>query len=422
MAALSGSAPPRMSPRLRLVMCMKLAEQGPYYAEDDQRRTAGSHPRRQAPPVARPGGARNERGRHRGEGRMARGMGRESRARLHARRHPRDPGRRGRRLRTRSAARRSGAYRRSAGGLSQGGDAGGPYRARQGPSPGRYLCLLRILRVRQGRRAGRERPRHVRAAAAEIGTTVKRLLGLLAAFAASAAMAQKFPSRPVTMIVPYAAGGSADVVARPVAAEMAKVLGENVVVELRPGAGGNIGAEYVAKSARADGYTILLASLSLATNVSLMKLPFDPRKDLAPIGGICTFPNVLVVSAQDPARSLRDIVERARAARQAHLWLFRSGDEQPSRGRAARRRGEPRARPRAVQGQRRRLSRSDRPARDDAVRSHGLGFRTHQRRPGQGARDDRCAACRRVARRADVQRKRFPGFSVRRMARPVRAG
>ena len=129
----------------------------------------------------------------------------------------------------------------------------------------------------------------------------------------TAASAQNFPTRPVTMIVPYAAGGSADVVARPVAAEMAKVLGENVVVELRPGAGGNIGAEYVAKSARADGYTILLASLSLATNVSLMKLNFDPRKDLAPIGGIVTFPNVLVVSTRDPARTVQYIVERARA-------------------------------------------------------------------------------------------------------------
>src|SRR4051812_48359440 len=139
-----------------------------------------------------------------------------------------------------------------------------------------------------------------------------RLLAILAFLFAGTAAAQKFPTRPITLVVPYAAGGSADVVARPVAAEMSKILGENVVVELRPGAGGNIGAEYVAKSARADGYTILMASLSLATNVSLMKLPFDPRKDLAPIGGICTFPNVLVVSAQDPARTLRDVVERAR--------------------------------------------------------------------------------------------------------------
>jgi tripartite-type tricarboxylate transporter receptor subunit TctC len=142
---------------------------------------------------------------------------------------------------------------------------------------------------------------------------VKRLLLLFFAAASTGAMAQAFPTRPITMIVPYAPGGSADVVARPVAAEMSKALGQNVVVELRPGAGGNIGAEYVAKSARPDGYTILLASLSLATNVSLMKLSFDPRKDLTAIGGICTFPNVLIVSSQDPARSLQDIVARARA-------------------------------------------------------------------------------------------------------------
>ena len=142
---------------------------------------------------------------------------------------------------------------------------------------------------------------------------MRRLMFVLLALASAHAFAQGFPARPITMIVPYAAGGSADVVARPLAAEMSKVLGENVVVELRPGAGGNIGAEYVAKSARPDGYTILLASLSLATNVSLMKLNFDPRKDLTAIGGICTFPNVLVVSAQDPARTVQDIVVRARA-------------------------------------------------------------------------------------------------------------
>jgi tripartite-type tricarboxylate transporter receptor subunit TctC len=129
---------------------------------------------------------------------------------------------------------------------------------------------------------------------------------------ATGAFGQAFPTRPITLIVPYAAGGSADVVARPVAAEMGKVLGENVVVELRPGAGGNIGAEYVARSVRPDGYTILMASLSLATNVSLMKLGFDPRKDLTAVGGITTFPNVLLVSNQDAASSLQNIVERAR--------------------------------------------------------------------------------------------------------------
>ncbi len=142
---------------------------------------------------------------------------------------------------------------------------------------------------------------------------MKRLVALLLlAACATSGFGQAFPTRPITMIVPYAAGGSADVVARPVAAEMGKLLGENVVVELRPGAGGNIGAEYVARSARADGHTILMASLSLATNVSLMKLSFDPRKDLSTIGGITTFPNVLLVSSQDPARNLQDIIARAR--------------------------------------------------------------------------------------------------------------
>jgi tripartite-type tricarboxylate transporter receptor subunit TctC len=141
---------------------------------------------------------------------------------------------------------------------------------------------------------------------------MRQFVAVLAAVFAASAFGQAFPTRPITLIVPYAAGGSADVVARPLAAEMGKILGENVVVELRPGAGGNIGAEYVARSARADGYTILMASLSLATNVSLMKLSFDPRKDLAAIGGITTFPNVLLVSSQDPARSLQDIVSRAR--------------------------------------------------------------------------------------------------------------
>jgi tripartite-type tricarboxylate transporter receptor subunit TctC len=142
---------------------------------------------------------------------------------------------------------------------------------------------------------------------------VLRSLFLLGSLVPGPCFAQDFPRHPVTMVVPYAAGGSADVVGRLVAAEMSKALGQNVVVELRPGAGGNIGAEYVAKSARADGYTILLASLSLATNVSLMKLGFDPRKDLVAVGGISNFPNILLVSSKDPARSLQDLVSRARS-------------------------------------------------------------------------------------------------------------
>lgn len=135
---------------------------------------------------------------------------------------------------------------------------------------------------------------------------------LIAVLAAGAAQAQPFPNRYVTLIVPYAAGGTAEVVGRPLAAEMAKLLGQNVVVELRPGAGGNIGAEMVAKSGRPDGYTLLFASLSLATNVSLMKLNFDPRKDLAAVAGVATFPNLLVVGADVPVKSVADLIALAK--------------------------------------------------------------------------------------------------------------
>ncbi len=127
------------------------------------------------------------------------------------------------------------------------------------------------------------------------------------------ASAQGYPTRPVTMIVPYAPGGTAEVLGRPLAQEMSNALGRNIIVELRPGAGGNVGAEYVARVARADGYTFLFAASSLATSVSLMKLPFDPRKDLAPVAGVAAIPNLVVTSAESPFKSLADVVKAARA-------------------------------------------------------------------------------------------------------------
>lgn len=134
----------------------------------------------------------------------------------------------------------------------------------------------------------------------------------MAAVTAPSAWAQSFPARPITMVVPYAAGGSADVVGRLLAAEMSRSLGQNVVLELKPGAGGNIGAEMVARTARADGYTILLGSLSLSSNVSLMKLNFDPRKDLVAVAGIATFPNLMVTAADGPYKSFKDAIAAAR--------------------------------------------------------------------------------------------------------------
>jgi tripartite-type tricarboxylate transporter receptor subunit TctC len=129
----------------------------------------------------------------------------------------------------------------------------------------------------------------------------------------SEAAAQGYPTRPVTMIVPYAAGGTAEVLGRPLAQEMSGALGRNVIVELRPGAGGNVGAEHVARVARADGYTFLFAASSLATSVSLMKLPFDPRKDLAPVAGVAAIPNLVVISAESPLKSLAEVIKAAKA-------------------------------------------------------------------------------------------------------------
>jgi tripartite-type tricarboxylate transporter receptor subunit TctC len=138
------------------------------------------------------------------------------------------------------------------------------------------------------------------------------------------AAAQGYPTRPVTMIVPYAAGGTAEVLGRPLAQEMSAALGRNVIVELRPGAGGNVGAEYVARVARPDGYTFLFAASSLATSVSLMKLAFDPRKDLAPVAGVAAIPNLVVTSAESPYKSLADVIKAARA-RPGELTFGSSG-------------------------------------------------------------------------------------------------
>ena len=93
--------------------------------------------------------------------------------------------------------------------------------------------------------------------------------------------------------------------------KMKDTLGQNVMVELKPGAGGNIGAEYVARS-RPDGYTVLYAGISLSTNVSLMKLGFDPRHDLVPVGGVAGIPHIVGTSAEGPFKTLKDLVGQAR--------------------------------------------------------------------------------------------------------------
>ena len=133
--------------------------------------------------------------------------------------------------------------------------------------------------------------------------------------AASPASAQApFPSRPITLVVPFAAGGSTDVVARLVAQKMSEGLGQQVVVENVAGAGGNVGAARVAK-AEPDGYQILMATVAThALNPLMLKRkPYDPVTDFAPISLLAIVPNVLVVNPQFPAKTVQELVALLKA-------------------------------------------------------------------------------------------------------------
>lgn len=122
-----------------------------------------------------------------------------------------------------------------------------------------------------------------------------------------------FPDRPLTMVVPYAPGGPIDVLARVLAPEISAILGQPVTIDTRPGAGGNVGAAYVALQSRPDAHTILFTGAGLASSVSLSNLPFDPRQDLTPILGTGAIPSLMVVSLQSPHRSVADVLAAARA-------------------------------------------------------------------------------------------------------------
>ena len=145
----------------------------------------------------------------------------------------------------------------------------------------------------------------------------RRCLGLLAAapLALRAARAQPiiFPSRPVYLVIPFAAAGGADVIGRLLAARLTDMWGQPVVVENRSGAGGNIAAEQVAR-AEPDGYTLLLASIGHAINRFMFaKLAYDPVDDFAPVSLICTYPNIMVVPNSSPAHTVQEFIDYARA-------------------------------------------------------------------------------------------------------------
>src|SRR5690242_12395236 len=153
-------------------------------------------------------------------------------------------------------------------------------------------------------------------------STLRRLatLASAAAFACAciaaspAVFAQAFPAKPARLIVPFPPGGPLDAVGRLLAQQLSERWGQSVVVENKPGAGGNIGADLVAKSPP-DGYTVVMGALSThAVNPSLYaKMPYDAQKDFAPITRVAITPNVLVVNSALPATSVKELIAFAKA-------------------------------------------------------------------------------------------------------------
>lgn len=145
-------------------------------------------------------------------------------------------------------------------------------------------------------------------------------LALALALGASTTIAQTYPDRPIKLIVPYAAGGSADIAARMITDEWAKALGGTVIVDNKGGAGGNLGVDVVAKSAP-DGYTLGLQTVSLAINPSLTtKMPYDTLKDLAPIGMVASSQHVLVVNDKLPVKDLKALIALLKAEPGKHNY------------------------------------------------------------------------------------------------------
>ncbi|AGW92674.1 MULTISPECIES: Bug family tripartite tricarboxylate transporter substrate binding protein [Cupriavidus] len=155
----------------------------------------------------------------------------------------------------------------------------------------------------------------------QTSTTRRRLLaaGVVLAttiigFAGAAHAQGGYPTKPITMIVPFSAGGTTDILARIVGLQLGKALGQPVVIDNRPGAGGNIGASLAAK-APGDGYTLFMGTIGThAINQSLYsKLPYDPVKDFAPITRVAMVPNLVVVNPKVPVNNVKELIAYVKA-------------------------------------------------------------------------------------------------------------
>ncbi|TMH54501.1 MAG: tripartite tricarboxylate transporter substrate binding protein [Betaproteobacteria bacterium] len=139
--------------------------------------------------------------------------------------------------------------------------------------------------------------------------------GLVLALVAGAVVAQQWPSKPIKWVVPFAPGGTTDILARTIGEKLSVTLGQPIIVDNKPGAGGGVGADQVAKSP-ADGYTIMGGTISThAINASLYSnLPYDPVRDFAPITLIVRVPNMLVVNPELPAKDVRELIALLKAS------------------------------------------------------------------------------------------------------------
>ncbi len=164
--------------------------------------------------------------------------------------------------------------------------------------PGMVVCVKRLM-IHGGRIES---------------ASVHALIFAFGACAASATQSHDYPSRPIRIVVPFPAGGTADLLARQIGQSMSETLRQQVVIENRPGAGGNIGADLAAKS-KPDGYTLLMGTVSThAINPNLYaKMPYDPVKDFAPVTMVAKMPNLLVVHPSVPAKNVAELIALAKA-------------------------------------------------------------------------------------------------------------
>ena len=138
--------------------------------------------------------------------------------------------------------------------------------------------------------------------------------GAVSILGAASAAAQGYPSKVISFIVPFPPGGTTDVLARAIANDLSKSIGQPIIVENKPGAGATIGADFVAKS-KPDGHTLLMGAVhhTIASSV-YKKLPYDFQKDLTPVTMVAMVPNVMVVNPQVPAKSVKELVAQAKTA------------------------------------------------------------------------------------------------------------